>query len=73
MSLPMGTKNMRINLEIEMPKQTWVTLLKPCALTQKHKNPIWPPGGYFEGDIAENQFTSIHTPIEGWAAYSKPN
>ena len=30
--LLMATNNMRMKLEIEIPKQTWVTLRKPCRL-----------------------------------------
>ena len=41
------------------------------------KNPIWPPGGYFESDIAENQQASFYTHksfvTEVWIWYSKPN
>ena len=30
--LPRATKNMHMKFEIEIPKQTWVTLRKPCRL-----------------------------------------
>ena len=30
--LPMVTKNMQMKFQIEIPKQTWVTLRKPCRL-----------------------------------------
>ena len=62
--LPMTTINMHMKFEIEIPKQTWLTSRKPCHLQSpeteksrvwKPKNPIWPPGGHFESDIAENQ------------------
>ena len=101
----MTTINMHMKFEIEISKQTWLTLRKPCHLQSpeteksnmacqaailkmkllkinrllpiyisivplkfevdnqsqskvrvwKPKNPIWPPGGHFEGDVAENQ------------------
>ena len=99
----MTTINTYMKFEIEIPKQTWLTLRKSCYLNQKSKiqyghqaailkmtllkinrllpiyigfvllkfevdiqsqskvrvwkpkNPIWPPGGHFESDIAENQ------------------
>ena len=44
---------------------------------QKLKNPIWPPDGHFESDIAENQQAHSHTHMlfvsEVWTWYSKPN
>ena len=30
--LPMATNNMHIKFQIEIPKQTWFTLQKPCRL-----------------------------------------
>ena len=101
----MTTIIMHMKFEIEIPKQTWLTLWKPRHLqspeTQKIEygrqaailkmtllkinrllpiyisivplkfevhiqrpnkvrvwkpnNPIWPPGGHFESDVAENQ------------------
>ena len=33
--LPIATKNMHIKFKIEILKQTWVTLRKPCCLIQK--------------------------------------
>ena len=98
----MATINMHMKFEIEILKQTWHTLRKPCHLqspeteksnmaailkmtllkinrllpiyisivplkfkvdiqsqskvrVRKPKNPIWPPGGHFERDVAENQ------------------
>ena len=32
MLLPIATKHMHMKFEIEIPKQTWVTLRKPCRL-----------------------------------------
>ena len=103
----MATINMHMNFEIEIPKQTWLTLWKPCHLQSpeteksnmaarqpfwkwrhwtsigsyisivplqvgvdiqsqtkvrvwKPKNPIWPPGGHFESDVAQNQQASAY-------------
>ena len=53
--LPMTT-NMHMKFEIEIPKRTWLTLWKPCHLqSPETQNPIWPPDGHFENDVAENQ------------------
>ena len=49
--LPMVTNNMHIKLEIEIPKQTWVMLRKPCRLQTdvqtdrqtNNVNPVYPP------------------------------
>ena len=54
--LPMTTINTHMKFEIEIPKQTWLTLRKPCHLqSPETQNPIWPQGGHFEINIAENQ------------------
>ena len=34
--------------EVDIQSQSKVRVRKP-------KNPIWPPGGHFESDVAENQ------------------
>ena len=53
--------NMHIKFEIEIPKQTWVMLLKPSCLLQKPRNRIWSPGSHFGSGILENQRASTHT------------
>ena len=50
----MTTINMHMKFEIEIPKQTWLTL-QVTYKVHKPKNLIWPPGGHFENDVAENQ------------------
>ena len=37
-----------VKFEVDIQSQSKVRVRKP-------KNPIWPPGGHFESDIAENQ------------------
>ena len=39
--------------EVDIQNQSKVRVRKP-------KNPIWPPGGHFESDIAENQYASAY-------------
>ena len=36
----MAKNNMHMNVEIEIPKQTWVKLQKPCRL-QRARRPKW--------------------------------
>ena len=75
--LPMTIINMHMKFEIEIPKQTWLTSQKPCHLqSPETENLIWPPGGHFDNDVAENQQTPTHThkycAAEVWSWYSKP-
>ena len=55
----MTTINMHMKFEIEIPKQTWRTLRKPCHLqspeTEKSNMAARRPCGHFENDDAENQ------------------
>ena len=55
---------------IDIQSQTKVRVRKP-------KNPIWPPGGHFESDIAEHQQASIYDhhqhAYEIWNWNSKAN
>ena len=52
----MTTINMHMKFEIEIPKQTYLhTGNLVTYRVQKPKNLIWPPGGHFENDVAENQ------------------
>ena len=48
--LPMATINMHMKFEIEIPKQTWLMLRKPCRLQtdgQTDKvNPVYPPSNF---------------------------
>ena len=37
-----------LNIAVDIQSQSKVRVRKP-------KNPIWPPGGHFESDIAENE------------------
>ena len=54
--LPTATKDMHMKFETEIPKQTWFTLWKRCCLhSPETEKSIWPPGGHFENDVAENQ------------------
>ena len=57
---------MYMKFEIEIPKQTCkFTLRKPCHLeSRKQKNPIWPPGGHFENDVAENPMYISIVPLK---------
>ena len=49
MYLPTATTHMHTKFETEIPKQTWVTLQKPCHLQSlQTKNPIWLPDNHFE-------------------------
>ena len=45
--LPIHTRNVLLKFGFDVESQTDVTVQKP-------KNPIWPSGGHFEIDIAEN-------------------
>ena len=46
--LPMYISIVLLKFEVDIQSQSKVRVRKP-------KNPIWPPGGHFESDIAENQ------------------
>ena len=63
----MATTNMHMNLEIEFPKETWLTLRKPCHLQTDGQtdgrtdkvNPVYPPptslGGGIKIQTANNE------------------
>ena len=55
---------------VDIQSQTKVRVWKP-------KNPIWPPGGHFESDVAENQYASAYDhhqyAYEVWNWNSKAN
>ena len=55
---------------VDIQSQTKVRVWKP-------KNPIWPPGGHFESDVAENQYASAYShhqhAYEIWNWNSKTN
>ena len=54
--LPMTTINMYMKFEIETSKTNLTCAPETMPPTvQKLKKTIWPPGGYFENDVAENQ------------------
>ena len=46
--LPIYISIVPLKFEVDIQSQSKVRARKP-------KNPIWPPGGHFESDIAENQ------------------
>ena len=46
--LPIYTSIVLLKFGVDIQSQTKVRVWKP-------KNPIWPPGGHFESDVAENQ------------------
>ena len=46
--LPIYTSIVLMKFEVDIQSQSKVRVWKP-------KNPIWPPGGHFESDVAENQ------------------
>ena len=46
--LPIYISIVPIKFGVDIQSQTKVRVWKP-------KNPIWPPGGHFENDLAENQ------------------
>ena len=46
---------MHIKFEIEIPKQTWLTLWKPCHLqSPETEKSNMAAGGHFENNVAEN-------------------
>ena len=51
--LTMDTNDVAVKFGLDIQSQTKVRVPKP-------KNPRWPPGNHFEGDIAENQSASAH-------------
>ena len=46
--LPIYISIVPVKFEVDIQSQSKVRVWKP-------KNPIWPPGGHFESDVAENQ------------------
>ena len=44
--LPMAAINMHMKFEIEIPKQTWLTLRKPCHLQMDKVIPVIPPSSF---------------------------
>ena len=51
--LPIYISIVPLKFEVDIQSQSKVRVRKP-------KNPIWPPGGHFESDIAENQQASAY-------------
>ena len=51
--LPIYTSIVPLKFGVDIQSQTKVRVWKP-------KNPIWPPGGHFESDVAENQYASAY-------------
>ena len=51
--LPIYISIVPLKFEVDIQSQSKVRVRKP-------KNPIWPPGGHFESDIAENQWASAY-------------
>ena len=66
--LPMATINMHMKFEIEIPKQTWLMLRKPCRLQTDGRmdgrtdkvNPVYPPPTLLDGGIMMVQFTDAY-------------
>ena len=61
--LPMATMNMHMKFEIEIPKQTWLMLRKPCRLQTDERtgkvNPVYPPPTSLGGGIIINIRTLV--------------
>ena len=51
--LPIYISIVPLKFEVDIQSKSKVRVRKP-------KNPIWPPGGHFESDIAENQQASAY-------------
>ena len=47
--LPIYVSIVPLKFEVDIQSQSKVRVWK------QKKNPIWPPGGHFESDVAENQ------------------
>ena len=74
--LPMTTINMLTKFEIEIPKQTWLMLRKPCRLQTDGRrdgwtdkvNPVYPPSNfvgqgynkYYPGFLSWSQINTTH-------------
>ena len=62
--LPIVTKKMHMKFHIEIPKQTWVTLRKPCHLQtdgQTDKvNPVYPSNDYVGRGITKKFSNKVH-------------
>ena len=50
--LPIYISIVPLKFGVDIQSQTKVRVWKP-------KNPIWPPGGHFENDVAENQYNRL--------------
>ena len=72
--LPMATINMHMKFAIEIPKQTWLMLWKPCRLQTDGQtdrrtdkvNPVYPPSnfverGYNNAEPLGDHWTMQHT------------
>ena len=51
--LPVYINIVPLKFEVDIQSQSKVRVWKP-------KNPIWPPRGHFESDVAENQYASAY-------------
>ena len=64
----MATINMHMKLEIEIPKQTWLMLRKPCRLQTDGRtdkvNPVYPPSNFvgWGYKYVEDVETTANTP-----------
>ena len=66
----MATINMHMKFEIEIPKQTWLMLRKPCRLQTDGRtdkvNPVYPPSNFVgrgynkKNSITLNQKKNLH-------------
>ena len=68
--LPMATINMHMKFEIEIPKQTWLMLRKPCRLQTDRRtdgqtdkvNPVHPPSNFVgRGYKKIHDFSYLHS------------
>ena len=74
----MATINMHMKFEIEIPKQTWVMLRKPCRLQtdgQTDKvNPVYPPPTSLGGGIKNDpSFMFESMALEKWERHPPPH
>ena len=68
--LPMATNNMHMKFQIEITKQTWVTLRKPCRLQTDGEAdrqtdkviPVYPPPSSLGGGILSHQYMRMSAP-----------
>ena len=71
--LPMAIINMHMEFEIEIPKQTWLTLRKPCRLQRDGRtdkvNPVYPPSNFVGRGIKTETSLSGLSPVSDMEVY----